>query len=463
MRNVKVGLLPLYLELYDRSLPKLLPRLEPFRAKAAAALRAAGVDVAEAGVCRARPQFERAVADLEAAGAEAIVTLHLAYSPSEESAGALAATPLPVIALNATPSHSFDASSRPEAILENHGIHGVQDMANLLLRKGKRVKAASGHLEHSAVVLKAASLCRAAALATRMRRSRVGLLFRRFPGMGDFAVPFDVLRDKIGMEVVACDPARHAARIAAVTEEEITREITENALRFKQADGIASEVHRHAARANLAVRAWAEEERLTAFSVNFLDVTRASGLLTVPFLEAGKAMARGLGYAGEGDVLTAALVGALCSTYGEASFGEMFCPDWKHGTVFLSHMGEMNPDLAADKPILAEMDFAFGDCGNPLVAYARFKPGPAMLVNLAPLAGDRFRLLVAPGEMMDVAGEDALQRSIRGWFRPRMPLEDFLTGYAEAGGTHHLAALYGDRTEELAAFAEWMDWDFRRM
>ncbi|MCL4377237.1 MAG: hypothetical protein M1409_02460 [Actinobacteria bacterium] len=45
--------------------------------------------------------------------------------------------------------------------------------------------------------------------------------------------------------------------------------------------------------------------------MNFSVLTADSGFPTIPFLEASKSMARGIGYAGEGDVLTAALTGSL--------------------------------------------------------------------------------------------------------------------------------------------------------
>ena len=99
---------------------------------------------------------------------------------------------------------------------------------------------------------------------------------------------------------------------------------------------------------------WMEKEKLAAFTVNFLEIEKDCGLPVMPFLEAGKAMSRGIGYAGEGDILTASLVGALASVYPGTSFTEMFCPDWRDNTVFLSHMGEINVDIAAEKPVLGE-------------------------------------------------------------------------------------------------------------
>jgi L-arabinose isomerase len=238
------------------------------------------------------------------------------------------------------------------------------------------------------------------------------------------------------------------------------------------------------------VRRWLEQERLTAFTMNFLAIDRASGLPTVPFLEASKAMARGIGYAGEGDVLTAALVGALASVYPETTFTEMFCPDWANDRIFISHMGEMNINLAAEKPRLAEKRYSFIATGHPVVAVGRFRPGEAVLVNLAPGRDDAYTLIIAPVTMLDVDGKpvlwpacpfgrlslscgqaqgassvarhrgtgDEMADTIHGWFRPDLPLVDFLAAYSRLGGTHHSALVYGDVAGEVAGFGEMMDW-----
>ena len=62
--------------------------------------------------------------------------------------------------------------------------------------------------------------------------------------------------------------------------------------------------------------------------------------------QAPSALPRCQGYAGEGDNLTAALVGALIRTYPDTTFTEMFTPDWEQNLILLSHMGEINPRLA---------------------------------------------------------------------------------------------------------------------
>jgi len=190
--------------------------------------------------------------------------------------------------------------------------------------------------------------------------------------------------------------------------------------------------------------------------MNFANIDRKSGYETVPFIEASKSMARGIGYAGEGDVLTAALCGALLQAYPETSFTEMFCPDWKGNSIFLSHMGEMNPVTAKGKMDLTAKEYGFSDVDAPLMAYGCFKAGDAVLVNLAQTSEGEFTLILSKVEVLDGAGDVNLKESIRGWVKPDMPLSTFLEKYSMAGGTHHLVMVYGDALKFLSTFGQMM-------
>lgn len=455
---MKIGLLPFYLELYDNMRPEFRKPLEKYCRGVAAALRRKGLEVIEAPVCRLAPEFRRAVKKIEADEADALVTLHLAYSPSLESAVVLAATGLPVIVLDTTPDWDFSPRQAPEAIMRNHGIHGVQDMCNLLVRHGKKFAIEAGHWRRSDVLDRIVAHVKSAAIAGRMRRARVGRIGPAFKGMGDFSAPEKVLRGQIGMQVVSAKPEILKQLALSVTGADVAHDMAAHRKIFSIASR-AEAAHRRSAHAGLVVRRWLEQHQLTAFSVNFLSVGPSSGLRVMPFLEAGLAMGRGIGYAGEGDVLTAGLVGALAGVYPETTFTEMFCPDWRGGRVFLSHMGEWNVRLAAKKPRLLEYDFVFGKAENPVCPVGCLKGGSVVLINLAPMPDGRFRMIMAPGWMIAPRGRDAMADTVHGWFKPRIPLADFLSAYSRAGGTHHSALIYGGELDVLSGFGENMGWD----
>jgi len=458
MGRSHVGLLPLYLELYDRVRASARERMEAFYTLIGKELENRGMEVLRVPVARTRAEFRRAVRSFEARSADAIVTLHLAYSPSLESADVLASTRLPLVVLDTTPAESFAPDADPEEIMFNHGIHGVQDLCNLLMRRGKSYSIEAGHWRESDVLDRTAARVRGAAMASRMRSSRVGLIGRPFRGMGDFAVPRRRLARRIGLKTVPLSSQKLRSLLAGVTAQSIQTAKDENAGRFAVAD-MSPEAYDRSLRLSLAVENWVDAEELTAWSFNFLAVTRAAGFPTVPFLAASRLMARGIGYAGEGDVLTAALVGSLASIYPETGFTEMFCPDWKGGAVFLSHMGEMNPELAAGKAELHEMDYEFSDTDAPVVLSGCFREGRVLLVDLAPLPQRRFRLICSPATMLGAKGSDRMKTHVRGWLKPDLRLPDFLEAYSRAGGTHHLAVVYGADARAIHTFADAMGWE----
>jgi L-arabinose isomerase len=451
-RAPRVGLIPLYLELYDRSLPALRGEQEAFLTQVAGSLRAAGLEVAAAPICCVRPAVEAALRSFERERPDLLVTLHLAYSPSLEAADVLAGQDLPVLLLDITPDDDFGPGVDPLRLLRDHGIHGVQDLASVLRRRGKPYRVVAGPASSPAVYRRTAEHARAARAAAAFRSLRVLRIGRPFEGMGDFQVDERALRARFGIEVEEIRAADLRWDAEAVEEDRIDAEMALDRDRFEV--GAPEDVHRRTTRVGLGLRRFLEGGRFGAFSMSFLAFHEPEGVIsTVPFLEASKAMARGIGYAGEGDVLTASLVGALAAGFGSTTFTEMFCPDWTGGSVFLSHMGEFNPEVAAGKPRLYEKEFPFTPARNPACLACAPRPGAWTFVNLAPGPEDSLRLIAAPVEVLGDGTHPGYRDWIRGWMRPRVPVDRFLEEFSRLGGTHHSALVLGDRLEGIEAFA----------
>jgi L-arabinose isomerase len=270
--------------------------------------------------------------------------------------------------------------------------------------------------------------------------------------MHDFVVAAETLRTKLGPVVQRVSPADIAAGVPQVGSAEVRRELALDRERFN-VSGVEPSAHVDAVRAGLALRRFVDERGLTAVTMNFESFTADCGMPTVPFLEASKLMARGIGYAGENDALTAALVGALGAACGPTTFTEMFCPDWKGGSVFLSHMGEINVALAAQKPLLIAPAYPWAKITPPVIAACTLEPGPAVFVNITPGPDDTFGLILAPVAVLPEPAESRYAEKIRAWIKPRCSLETFLQEYSRHGGTHHAALVMGDRTPVLEKFA----------
>lgn len=455
-RPPKIGLLPLYLKLYDDLMPERRPRFEPFLAAVADGFRSRGIEVIQCRVCRVAAEFEEAVEHIESAGADLIVTLHLAYSPSLEAVEALTDTELPVLLLDTTMDEAFGKDVDADRIMYNHGVHGVQDLACMLRRLGKPYRVVAGHFAASPVLDRAADIARGAYAAQCLGASRVLRVGPPFAGMGDFAAEEDVLESRLGITVDEITRRELEAAIREVPDKAVRAELARDRARF--AADLPAPVHRRSVRVGLGVRSLLERGNYSAFTVNFLAFDSARGPAnTVPFLEASKAMSRGVGYAGEGDALTASLVGALASAFGRTTFTEIFCPDWRGNALFLSHMGEINPDVIEGKPALVRKPYPFSGALDPAMVAGAPAAGPAVLVNLAPGPDNSFGLIAAPVESLGDTDNPSLRGAVRGWIRPRTDLASFLEAYSHHGGTHHSALVLGDRLEGIAAFAQFAD------
>ena len=458
MKKIQVGYLPLYIQLYDDTDFTLRDPMVRHMNDLIAMIESHGIEVIRTDeVCRTKEEFSRAARKFNETGVDAVITQHLAYSPSLESIDALLSLDAPIIVLDTTPDYQLiRVANHYNGIMPNHGIHGVQDMCNLLKRNGKPYYICAGHALHSDVINEVVGMCRAAAAKKAFQTARIGSVGGSFPGMGDFLISDERYRNDIGAEVKYMTPEIIREYLAKITDDEVEAEIAADRAKYRVDVTLEAE-YREAIRSGLAIRKWMDAESLSGCTVNFLTLDTC-GLPKMPFVECCKIMERGLGYAGEGDALTAGLVTALMHVYPDTAFTEMFCPDWEQDVILLSHMGESNPRLAQWQPRIADTPFNYNSCGDTVAMYTCFRPGKAVYVNLAPM-NDSFTLILSDVELLAGTENSVYQNATQGWMKPAKPLPRFLNEFSMAGGTHHSALVYNADIEELKVFGEMMDFD----
>ena len=198
-RKARVGLLGLMFDLYDA-----LPELKPMMARFAGQLVEAMAPFAEAsfpGVCNTREQVECAVAGFEAAGDDLIVVVLLTYAPSHIALPALLATRLPILIFNTQELPGVGPETLAIDTDKNHGMHGVQDLANVLLRAGRPFHIVTGHFQDPRALAEVKAWCDAARVAAHVRGLRIGLVGYAMEGMGDFGLDETAFLSQTGVEV----------------------------------------------------------------------------------------------------------------------------------------------------------------------------------------------------------------------------------------------------------------------
>jgi len=164
----------LTLELYETLAPDLRAGREGWlREQVLPALQTQADVVFDRAVYRRR-DVEAAVAALEGLGVDALVVVCLTYSPSQFALPALQRAGLPIIVWNTQELWAVDDSFSGQEMVNNHGVHGTQDLGNVLLRSGVPFHYVTSHLRDGLAEL---GDCLVAAAATqRLRRARLGLL-----------------------------------------------------------------------------------------------------------------------------------------------------------------------------------------------------------------------------------------------------------------------------------------------
>jgi len=117
----------------------------------------------------------------------------------------------------------------------------------------------------------------------------------------------------------------------------------------------------------------------------------------------------------------------------------------------------MNIRLTAGKPEVFEKSFILKSVANPLSLSGCYKSGGAMFVNICKVAG-RFRLVFSEVTMEEEKTRNFVG-NIRGWMRPKKPVDTFLEELSKAGATHHSILVYGAKPDQIRFFAELLDLD----
>jgi L-arabinose isomerase len=246
------------------------------------------------------------------------------------------------------------------------------------------------------------------------------------------------------------------ARMNRISDTEVDKLVAE----YRDAYSIARQhdvldALRVAAKIELGLRAFLEEGGYGAFTDTFQDL---HGLGQLPGIATQRLMADGYGFGGEGDWKTAALVRTMKVMAHGLPGGTSFMEDYTYdfsGTpkVLGSHMLEICPSIAADKPTLEVHPLGIGGKADPVRLVFTAPSGPAVVASLVDM-GDRFRLIV---NEVDVIQPDQPLPKLpvaRAVWVPRPNLKIAAAAWIYAGGAHHTGFSQALTMEHMEDFAE---------
>jgi L-arabinose isomerase len=459
----RIGLLGIMQELYDKMLPGITEHQAEY-ARAVAARLADVADVEFARPARNREDVEEIVREYGARGLDGIAIVMLTYGPAMRTVRALLQTPLPLVLANIQPDREVTAAWDMASLTYNQGIHGAQDQANALVRSGVPFSVLTGEWDSDQFVAQFGNWARAAATVTALRSTRIALFGYPMNGMGDILYDPPAMLRRLGALVVAEDLGALHARMQEVGEDRIEALIARHGELFEIDPALAHAAHAYAARYELALRDLLEEKGYRAFSAHFDSIGGDGRFEQLPLLAASNLMADGYGYAAEGDTNTAALMCAAQTLIGEANFSELYAMDFELGSVLVSHMGEGNWKVArSDRPVrLIDRELGIGGLGNPPTTVFSAQPGHATTAALVPLEGERYRLLIGHGEVLDTPELPNVEMPYF-HFRPQAGVRDFMDGWLRLGGPHHFVTNLGAHGARWRRFAELLDLEIEEL
>jgi len=459
----RVGLLALTLDLYEELLPELRADREDWLRRALLPSLEPLADVEFRCAVFRREEIEEELRRLERVEVDALLVVCLTYAPSQVVLPALKRTGLPIVVWNTQELAAVgDAFDGPQ-MLANHGVHGTQDLCNVLLRAGVPFHYVTSLADESRGLAELEDFFAAAAAVRALGSARLGLMGNAMAGMGDFAVDTTHLVATLGCAWLPLPVEEYNQRAAAAGGDEVARVCDEYRRAYAIDDDVTDDDLGDAARAELALRTMLGERRVDAMSYHFAALAEDERTVTMPFVAASRLMAEGVGFAGEGDLVGAAGTWLLGRLQAPASFTEIFTTDFAGNGLFLSHMGEMNVAMARPetKTRLAAKPQPLGRIrGRQLVLVVGMRPGPATLCALAQGPGARWRLIASRVEIADFGPLPALTVPHAKLVIPDGDVRDWLTSYARAGGPHHHALCFGDARRRIRLAAELLDADY---
>ncbi|SNZ17422.1 L-arabinose isomerase [Terribacillus aidingensis] len=204
----------------------------------------------------------------------------------------------------------------------------------------------------------------------------------------------------------------------------------------------------------IAIKRFLDEGGYSAFTTNFEVLY---GMKQLPGLAVQRLMEQGYGFAGEGDWKTAALDRLLkVMSHNQATgFMEDYTYEMAPGreSVLQSHMLEVDPSLASNKPKLVVSPLGIGDREDPARLVFDGKAGEGVVVSMADF-GTHFKLLINEVSAFEPIVPAPKLPVARVLWEIKPNFHDGIKSWIENGGGHHTVVSLKLTTDQIISYAK---------
>ena len=456
----RIGFLGLMTDGYEPIFPGITARQENYMRKVIESLS----DFIEGhflGAGLNRPRIEEIVRKYNEMDLDGILITLLTYSQGSWIIRALQDNRLPIAVAIIQQDRTVGNNWEEIDLTVNQGLHGAQDNCNTIVRMGIPAEFFAGDWETQRFKTFIEDFGKAAATKRFLRRMRVAVM-GKMPGMNDILADEMAVFKKLGPEYIHDTLGNVYRNMEAVKKEEIDARIKIDKEIFDVDPKLSYESHAYAVRFYLGLKKYLTDGHFDAFTIHFDTVSCDGRFKQLPLMAASHLMAEGYGYAAEGDSLCASMVAAAhCLGDGRANFTEMYTMDFDRKAIIFCHAGEGNWATSTKKfkPRLIDRYLGEGGLDNPPTIMFLPEPGEATLVSLVPLSGEKFRLVVGYGSILDRYDMENCEMPYL-FFKFDKPIQTCIEKWLKLGGTHHEAITFGDTRDRWKMLCEILDIEY---
>ncbi len=337
----------------------------------------------------------------------------------------------------------------------NQSAHGDREHGYITARMRLKRKVIAGYWKDEAFQKKMEVWMRAAVGAAESRKVHV---LRISDNMRNVAVTDGdkiEAQIKLGWQVDhygVCDVIRE---VENVTEAEIDEQMAEYE-KYYTMDTDNIDAVRYQAKEEVGIKKFLEKHNFNAFHTNFEDL---QALKQLPGLASQDLMRQGYGFGAEGDWKVAAMLRVMKCMAEGLDGGTVFMEDYTYhfepGNEMLlgSHMLEVCPTCAAERPKIQVHPLGIGDREDPARLVFKAQTGKGIVVTLVDM-GDRLRMICNDVECKEQVN-DMPKLPVAGvLWKPLPCLQISAEAWIYAGGAHHSVLSYSLTADNMRDFAE---------
>lgn len=392
---------------------------------------------------------------------DVVLVLQMMAVPVGHTLPILEALPgVPVVVWAAHESGVVDGAYDHGSITTQGATVGAPMLGNILSRMRRPFELVLGRIDDPGTDGRVREALRIGAVASGIRRARLGRIGRPIPGYLHVDVPDEDLGAGLGIEAVHVDPDEVVEAWRLVDPARVTELESEVRAAWSfEDDPTEGESLARSLRAALALEDVVARHELDggAFNCHVPQFRFGDEIGIAPCWGLGRLTSMGMPFTCTGDILTAVAMLTTKRLGAAALYHEIEAIDYATGEVVIANSGEH--DLAwlapGERPRLRRNGWFCGTdprCG--VCAVLEPPAGPATLVGFTPHPDARggFRYAVARGEL--TTRRFPQTGTANGAFRFRDgPVEDAWARWAATGVNHHSSATPGDLSGAVVAVA----------